>query len=75
MAAQCAKAINWYTEHGWPAEQATITVVLPRKWKAPPKFPKRELLCVNSQTEAVYSLSAMNVRAWLVANSLVECHT
>ena len=72
LAAQCAKAINWHTQNGWPMEHATITIVLPRRWKAPPKFPKRELLCENSKSESVYSLSAVDVLAWLVSNGLVQ---
>ena len=71
LAAQCAQAINWCTEIGTPAEDAGITVVLPKGWKAPPKFPRRELLCVNDRGERVYRLSAVNVLAWLAANGLV----
>lgn len=69
LAEQCVKAINF---GGDDAERATITIVLPKRWKAPPKFPKRELLCENANGENVYSCSAMNVLAWLAANGLVN---
>ena len=69
LAKQCVEAINFWPEN---ADVATITVVLPKGWKAPPKFPRRTLLCINSSGQKVYSLSAMNVLAWLAANGLVD---
>lgn len=72
MAKQCADAINFYTRAGERGDLATISLVLPKGWKPPPKFPRRTLLCVNSRGERVYSLSAMNVLAWLAANGLVD---
>lgn len=65
LAKQCVDAINFR------GNQALITVVLPKGWKAPPKFPRRRLLMENSMGELVYRLSAMNVLAWLVANKMV----
>lgn len=69
LAEQCVKAINFWKDD---PDQATITIVLPKGWKAPPKFPRRELLCENPGGQRVYSLSAMNVLAWLAANNLVD---
>lgn len=71
LAKQCAEAINFWTDNGG-AEHATITLVLPKGWKPPPKFPRRTLLCENSSRERVYSFSAMDVLAWLAANGLVN---
>jgi hypothetical protein len=68
LAEQCVNAINFWKDD---PDQATITLVLPKGWKAPPKFPKRKLLCENHGGQRVYSLSAMNVLAWLAANGLV----
>jgi hypothetical protein len=72
LAQQCVNAMNFWK--GEP-EKARIIIVLKKGWKAPPKFPRRELLCQNSGGQNVYSLSAMNVLAWLVANGLVNVAT
>ena len=71
LAKQCADAINFYTTAGQSAELAMVTLVLPKGWKAPPKFPRRTLLSDVGGTR-VYSLSAMNVLAWLAGNNLVQ---
>lgn len=66
LAKQCVDAINLW---GNDAEHAIITLVLPKGWKAPPKFPRRNLL---DREQRIYSLSAMNVLAWLAANGMVS---
>lgn len=71
LAAQCVSAMNFFIANNYPADEATITLVLPRRWRAPPKFPRRELLCDQGE-QKVYSLSAMDVLAWLAANGLVK---
>jgi hypothetical protein len=69
LAKKCVDAINFWKDN---PDQAIITIVLQKGWKAPPKFPRRTLLCENSKTERVYSVSAMNVLAWLAANGFVK---
>ncbi len=69
LAARCVKAMNFWKDD---PEKASITIVLQKGWKAPPKFPRRTLLCENSKTERVYSVNAMDVLAWLAANGFVE---
>jgi hypothetical protein len=71
LAEQCARSITFCTEAGIPSKEAGITVVLPKGWKPPPRFPRRELLAVNPRGERVYRLSAVNVLAWLAGNGLV----
>lgn len=66
LAKQCVDSINLWGDN---AEQAIITLVLPRGWKAPPKFPRRKLLDEHLR---IYSLSAMNVLAWLAAKGMVN---
>jgi hypothetical protein len=65
LAKQCVDAMNFWKDD---PEKAIITLVLPTGWKAPPKFPRRKLLDEHLR---IYSLSAMNVLAWLAANGLV----
>ena len=52
-----------------------MTMVLPRGWKLPPKFPRGELLCENSDGHKVYSFDPIKVLAWLAANKLVTVRT
>jgi predicted ATP-grasp superfamily ATP-dependent carboligase len=53
-----------------------MTMVLPRPWRnRPPKFPRGELLCENSDGRNVYSFDPMRVLAWLAANGLVKVET
>ncbi len=52
-----------------------MTLVLPRGSKLPPKFPRGELLCVNSERDRVYSFDPVKVLAWLAANELVKVQT
>lgn len=49
-----------------------MTIVLPRPWKRPPKFPRGELLCENSDGRNVYSFDPLKILAWLAANGLVK---
>lgn len=42
-----------------------MTLVTPKGFKPPPKFPRGELLCVNSDGERVRSYSASRVLKWL----------
>lgn len=43
-------------------------LVVPRPWHAPRGFPRRELVCVNSDNEAVVSVSAKRLLAWVERN-------
>lgn len=72
LAAQCAESINFCSQAGFPTEQARITVVTPKGWKAPPKFPRGELLQVKEDGARVRSLPAMNVLAYLAAHGWVK---
>lgn len=71
LAKQCADSISAYTQMGVDTKHAMVTLVLPKGWKAPPKFPRRTLLS-DVGGQKIYSLSAMNVLAWLAANGLVK---
>lgn len=54
-----------------PGAKPRISVALPRCWRAPKGFPRRELLCVNGLGERVYSIPADRLLRWLVAEGLV----
>jgi hypothetical protein len=47
------------------AECERMTLVIPRGWKRPPKFPRGELLCENSDGENVYSFDPRRILAWV----------
>ena len=55
------------------AEAGTrMTLMLPRPWRnRPPKFPRGELLCENSEGSCAYSFDPLRVLAWLAANKLI----
>ncbi len=61
MAADAAIAIQAKT---------SMTMVLPRPFKRPPKFPRGELLCMQEKSN-VYSFDPITILAWLAANNLV----
>jgi hypothetical protein len=63
MAKDAAEAISAGTR---------MTLVLPKCFKPPPKFPRGELLCENHDGRNVYSFDPLRVMAWLVANRLVD---
>lgn len=55
---------------------ANMTLVLPRQWRnRPPKFPRGELLCENSNGCNVYRFDPVKVLAWLASNGLVKVKT
>jgi len=49
-----------------------MTLVLPRGFKRPPKFPRGALLCDNAERGRVYSFDPIKVLAWLAANNFIK---
>ncbi len=47
-----------------------MTLVLPRPFKRPPKFPRGELLCTQ-ETFNVYSYDPLKILTWLKNNNLI----
>jgi hypothetical protein len=72
LAKQCVENINFYTTNGMPAEEAAILITTPKGWKAPPRFPRGEILQVKEDGTRVRRLPAMNTLAWLAGNGLVN---
>lgn len=72
LAALCVQNINFATEHKLPFEDTRITIVTPKGWKAPPRFPRGEILQAKEDGSRVRSLPAANVLAWLSANKLIK---
>lgn len=68
LAAQCAKSINFCTEHGFPMDQASIFITTPKGWKAPARFPRGEIVQWKEDGTRVRYLPAVNTLAWLAAN-------
>ena len=69
LAQQCVTSINSSTQLGLPVEQACILVVTPPKWKAPPKFPRGQIVQWKEDGSRVRYLPAMNTLAWLAPPS------
>lgn len=63
MAKEAAEAVNAGTR---------MTMVMPKCFKRPPKFPRGELLCENADGRNVYSFDPLRVLAWLAANGIVK---
>ncbi len=61
LAADAAEAIQ---------EGTNMTLVLPRPFKRPHKFPRGELLCQQEKSN-VYSYDPLKILAWLAANNLI----
>lgn len=57
---------------GLPMKQASIPITTPKGWKAPPKFPRGEIVQVKEDGTRIRYVSAMNVLAWLAGNGLVN---
>lgn len=72
MAQRCALAINECAMHGTPAEDARIIVVLPKGYRAPPKFPRGKTAQWKHDGSRVVYMPALKVLAWLAANGAVD---
>ncbi|WP_316207512.1 hypothetical protein [Bradyrhizobium sp. SZCCHNR3118] len=71
LALRCVENINFSTSHKWPAEDAMVLITTPKGWKAPPKFPRSEIVTVNPNSGVrVRRISAMRLLAYLIGNNL-----
>jgi hypothetical protein len=75
MAQQCADNINSRAAIGLSAEDAAILVVTPKGWKAPPKFPRGEIVQWKEDGSRVRYLPALRTLAWLSANFDIKVET
>lgn len=71
LAKLCVDRMNEVTAIGLDMEKTPLIIVTPKGWKAPPKFPRGELLQVKENGDRVRCLKAFNVLAWLTANGFV----
>lgn len=71
LAKQCVDSMNFAHEYGLPQKDASIMVVTPKGWKAPPKFPRGEIVQWKEDGSRIRYFKAMNVLAWLAAHGLV----
>lgn len=72
VARQCVENINFYTLSGMPAEDAGVMITTPPGWKAPPRFPRGEILQVKEDGTRVRRLPAMKLLAWFAGNGFVN---
>ena len=72
LAQQCADVISARQKLGLSWEDADILVTTPRGWKAPPKFPRSEIVQWREDGSRVRYMPAVRVLAWLAAQGLVR---
>jgi hypothetical protein len=70
LALQCVENINFCTTNKMPAEDAGVLITTPKGWKAPPRFPRGEILRWLEDGGRVRRIPAMRLLAWLVGNNL-----
>lgn len=70
LAKRCMENINFYTTNKMPAEDAAVLITTPKGWKAPPKFPRGEIVQVKEDGTRIRRLPAMRLLAFLVGNNL-----
>lgn len=68
LAKQCAESISDATKLGLPIEGASILVTTPKGWKAPPRFPRGEIIQWKEDGSRIRYLPALNTLAWLKAH-------
>ena len=56
------------------AAGTNVTLVLPRPFKRPPKFPRGYLLCQHENSN-VYSFDPKKIIKWLCENGLITLHS
>jgi hypothetical protein len=67
MKEACDTVINSYKSMDLPTDKANISLVTPKGWKAPPKFPRGYLLQVKDNGDRIWHFPAVRVLAWLTA--------
>lgn len=70
LAKQCVENINFCTLNQMPAVEAAILITTPKGWKAPPKFPRGEIVQVKEDGTRIRRMPAMRLLAYLVGNNL-----
>jgi hypothetical protein len=68
LAAQCAESINACTTVGLSMDDAAVLVTTPKGWKAPPRFPRGEIVQWKEDGTRVRYLPAARLLAWLAAH-------
>lgn len=72
LANLCVENINFATKHGFPIDEVSIMITTPKGWKAPPRFPRGQIVRWLEDGSRVRTLPAANVLAWLAGNGLVN---
>ncbi|SDK45721.1 hypothetical protein [Bradyrhizobium ottawaense] len=72
MATLCVNSLNAAKKLGLPHKEAGITLVLPKGFKPPSKFPRGRLLQVKEDGTRIRWFPAFTLLAWLVANDLIK---
>lgn len=65
MKAACDTVIASYKSMDLPIEKAQITLVTPKGFKNPPKFPRGCLLQVKEDGRRIWHFNAIRILAWI----------
>lgn len=65
MEKMCLDSIEGAREFCIPEDKAVLSLVTPKGWKAPPKFPRGYLLQVKEDGSRVSHFPAQRVLAWV----------
>jgi len=65
MESRAKLSLAYYQESGGNLEYAGVTLVFPRGWKAPPKFPRGELLMAREDGTRVRSIPSLKLLKWV----------
>ncbi|PDS97499.1 hypothetical protein CO659_12600 [Rhizobium sp. S9] len=63
----CLENIEAGKNFGIAEEKANITLVTPKGWRAPPKFPRGHLLQVKENGDRLWHFPSKRVLAWVRA--------
>lgn len=72
MQIACEDVIASYKSMDLPCDKANITLVTPKGWKHPPKFPRGYLLQVKPDGTKIHHYPAARVLAWLRSNEMAD---
>lgn len=64
LAVECVAALGRGSE--------ALTLKIPRGWKPPKGFPRRELMCETSHGGPVWRIDARRLLAWLIGCGIVK---
>jgi hypothetical protein len=72
LAQKCINSIHFMVEAGLNIEEANIMITTPKGWKAPPRFPRGQIVQWKEDGSRIRYLPAAKTLAWLAGNGLAK---